>query len=606
MKKKIILGVALFLMLLTLFALSISASEPIKTWDISATENDNVTATLYNDYSLVISGTGEMGNWTSYSSVPWYSSYASRIIAATIEDGVTNIGHSAFWCCSNLAKISIPDSVTYIGSNAFYECAALTSVSIPSSVVTINYRAFRECSSLSSIILQEGLSSIGSGAFSSCKKLTEIKLPDSVETIGSEAFYSCEKLKKLHLGNCLTTIGSSAFSGCFALTEIDFPNSLLSIESYAFFNCYNLANATFGNSLATIGSNAFYSCKSLTYINLPDSVTSIGSYAFAYCREAKELKIGKGVVYFGEGAFKDCTAVEKLYYDAIKADALGYENHVFSNVGDEASGVSVVIGAEVTVIPAHMFCPDVYGNSYSPKIQSLVFEEGSNCEIIETRAFAMINSLKSVIIPDSVTAIEYIAFGSCTGLSSIVIPKSVTSMSFQVFYGCSSLTIYCEAESKPSGWNSDWNTSSRPVVWDYKNTLRAQVFTFKGYSFNESGSMAVGFDIDYEAKALHEELTGENLEIGVVFAAYDLLLGQQPLDSQGNAITLNDGAVVKFDLTEYDYTYYDFIVTHIIDSIKDIPLVISAYINNGYENKYIQDDGIRDTVIGISYNEAQK
>ena len=116
----------------------------------------------------------------------------------------------------------------------------------------------------------------------------------------------------------------------------------------------------------------------------------------------------------------------------------------------------------------------------------------------------------------------------------------------------------------------------------------------------------MGFDIDYEAKALYEELTGETLEIGVVFAAYDLLLGQQPLDNEGNAITLDDGAVVKFDLTEYDYTYYDFVITDIVDSIKDIDLVISAYINNGYENKYVQENGIADTVTGISYNEAKQ
>jgi len=27
------------------------------------------------------------------------------------------------------------------------------------------------------------------------------------------------------------------------------------------------------------------------------------------------------------------------------------------------------------------------------------------------------------------------------------------------------LTIYCEATSKPSGWDRDWNYSECPVVW---------------------------------------------------------------------------------------------------------------------------------------------
>lgn len=35
------------------------------------------------------------------------------------------------------------------------------------------------------------------------------------------------------------------------------------------------------------------------------------------------------------------------------------------------------------------------------------------------------------------------------------------------FDNCTSLTIYCEATSKPEGWHSNWNSSNRPVVWGY-------------------------------------------------------------------------------------------------------------------------------------------
>ena len=34
---------------------------------------------------------------------------------------------------------------------------------------------------------------------------------------------------------------------------------------------------------------------------------------------------------------------------------------------------------------------------------------------------------------------------------------------------CTSLeTIYCEAESQPSGWDSEWNGCNAQVVWGYK------------------------------------------------------------------------------------------------------------------------------------------
>lgn len=53
-------------------------------------------------------------------------------------------------------------------------------------------------------------------------------------------------------------------------------------------------------------------------------------------------------------------------------------------------------------------------------------------------------------------------------LTSIVLLSSITRIERDAFYYCKSLTIYCEAESEPSGWDADWNPSNCSVVWGYK------------------------------------------------------------------------------------------------------------------------------------------
>ena len=71
---------------------------------------------------------------------------------------------------------------------------------------------------------------------------------------------------------------------------------------------------------------------------------------------------------------------------------------------------------------------------------------------IGENAFYWYTSLKSVVIPDSVTSISKWAFYNCKLLTSVEIPSSVTSIDEDAFKRCESLTIICSSGSYAEGY----------------------------------------------------------------------------------------------------------------------------------------------------------
>ena len=224
----------------------------------SGTCGDNLTWILYSDGELVISGTGEMWDYSD-SNPPWYPSYDSDIKTVTISDSVTYIGDYAFAYCYNITSVNISDSVVSIGLYAFDSCESLTSIIIPDSVTVIH-----------------------SSAFAWCTSLTSATIPNSVTDMWTRVFYGCTSLTSVTIGNGLDTIRSETFRSCTSLTSVTIPDSVIRIGDEAFYACTSLESVAIPDSVTSIGDEAFRGCTNLTSITIPDSVTSIGYYAFGY------------------------------------------------------------------------------------------------------------------------------------------------------------------------------------------------------------------------------------------------------------------------------------------------------------------------------------
>lgn len=137
---------------------------------------DNVRWVLYDDGELKISGQGEMKNFTSRSSSPWYKYAYSTIKKVIIKHGITSIGDYSFDNCRNLTHITLPNTITQIGKLCFRDCGKLTSIEIPESVKSIGERCFFRCDSLATINIPYSITNIGYYAFDECENLEYINV----------------------------------------------------------------------------------------------------------------------------------------------------------------------------------------------------------------------------------------------------------------------------------------------------------------------------------------------------------------------------------------------------------------------------------------------
>ena len=284
--------------------------------------------------------------------------------------GLTSIGVSGFYYCTNLVSVTLPNSITQLDWQAFYHCYSLTSILIPSSVTTIG-DAFTSCTGLEQIIVDSenpvydsrdncnaivekstnkiiwgckntsfpsSVTTISFGSFSGCSGLTSVVIPTSIISIEGNPFISCESLAEIIVeeGNAyydsrndcnaiIETATNKLVSGC---QNTIVPDDVITIGEWSFYGCSNLTSITIPNSvtkiegtafhscglvsvslpenLTEIGQWAFHSCTHLISISIPNSVTSLGAQAFIYCYSLVSASLPNGITIIPHGLFQSC------------------------------------------------------------------------------------------------------------------------------------------------------------------------------------------------------------------------------------------------------------------------------------------------------------
>jgi len=155
-----------------------------------------------------------------------------------------------------------------------------------------------------------------------------------------------------------------------------------------------------------LDSNSFPSLY-LSKIVIPNTVKRIKHGAFGNCSYLKSILIPKSVVDIEPGAFSYCTKLERI---DVEDGNSRYDSRDKCNAIIETKTNKVIVGCKTTKIP-------------------------QTVSIIGYAAFHGQRTMKSIIIPDSITSIEQSAFLD-TGLERVQLPNSLFSIGKLAFGHC--------------------------------------------------------------------------------------------------------------------------------------------------------------------------
>jgi len=564
--------------------------------------------------TLIISGTGDMPDYTYNGAVPAYGK--TGYTKVVIEEGITSIGEYAFRG-AGMESVSLPSTLTEIDQYAFAFCNSLNNVTIPDNVTSIGNGAFNGCPVLTSFTIGENskLETLDKYAISD-SPVASIYLPETLKTIGVWNFSDAETLKSVTYG------GSRAQWNSISIANLENTNNALqdSIITYrkvsltydlngGSCNMPTVINVTPGylivlDIIPSRGSDYLFDCwmlngEEVLYVQPTEDITVTAQWVYMY--PTLKLEVGDGA------EVPDCEVVNGVAESRHLLDSEvelptptrpGYDFRGWMLNGESVT--SVIMTADITVTAKWAAClsdtvfweieddtltifgrgdmPDyTYGGAVPPYGRNgytkIIIGEGitsvgeyaflsssvesvslpSTLTEIGEYAFAFCYSLKNVTIPDNVTVLGMYAFGLCTDLTQVTIsPDSkLETLGSYVVHQTKISTIYLPETLKSIG------------IYNFTDADTLQSVTYAGsraqwskvdidYSYNAA---LQDFVMTYQKLDLIYDLNGGSCEGQTVLTAepgtqIDLTLIPQCADREFIGWTLNGKAVTQVTLQE--------------------------------------------------------
>lgn len=340
----------------------------------------------------------------------------------------------------------MPETVENIDTYAFWNLQNAKNVKVSSNVSGIPRQAMSSMGSVENVVIQEPTTGIGERAFANNTNLKQVVIPDSVVTIDKKAFSgSPDFMICTSKSSTADTFGKDHnMEVIYKADEYpdDFMDSNAGLEQKPNVGDSTDSNETEDtqttaatNETGTASDDENSGSQNDTGNNTtqqkPSEFESVANYVHPLDVPENDNVLGKTVIVAGKAV---------VLMDNHKGRVYGIPDGTEAEVVEEDSTASETVSdadkTENSIRVSYELSQDdsiAQRKFYKQKdLTETQIEE--NIKTIGRLAFAE-SGLRSVVIPENVTEIEYGAFMSCANLKNVTIPDTVSAIGTKAFEG---------------------------------------------------------------------------------------------------------------------------------------------------------------------------
>lgn len=379
----------------------------------------------------------------------------------------TNCSLDSIYIGRNIDYSFLDTNVNQTNSlSPFRENKTLRKVVFGNIVKNVPIAMFIECSNLESVNLSERTIEIGWSAFYNCESLFSINIPNGIQEIQGFTFYGCKALSSVSIPESVQIIRESAFSNCGSLTSLTIPANVVEIEKQAYAGCLNLSTLMIKDSktnlfLHSSGRNyqsVFAQCP-IKEIYLGRNTNDGNTSSLGFFTTPFKLTISKNVTKLSGATFAQCQKITSLMFEEGE-DTLTFikEHNVYSEIMpfDMTSIDSVYLGRIIVgydrYYPNRTIIP--FSNVNSPFAVRI-----GNLNEIGSGALSKW-SISSVIIPNTIEKIGSASFANCSSLKSVIIEDGGTPIDFGIVSDLNICFNSCPIDSLYLGRDINYSQNS--------------------------------------------------------------------------------------------------------------------------------------------------